>query len=405
MKSTLTFLLALSCLSTLATCKEQTTNTTPQETFHKSDTTKRVGGACEDCDIMYVGMPETIPSEHTSIGWTTDKQKLMITGKAFRLDGKTPAPNVIIYYYHTDDKGLYSSTRQTSEKENRHGDRRGWVKTDANGHYTIKTSRPAAYPNADIPQHVHLTIKEPDINNEYYADLYFDDDRLYLNHKKKYGKVDRSGTELLRVLLDDGVQVAEHDFILGLNIPDYPVKNNALIQSGLNIGEDQPSFIPYHAYGPDKGKQTCPVCKYGRYHGIVYFVGSNPDWIDIKEWLSFLEQESSKRQKYLKAYFVYGNEKAYNKEAREKELEQLGKELQLKNLALTFVPSFSDPKTEANLNNINPKVDNTFIIYRHRTIVDKYINLKPTKENRQLLSEVLDKTQGSFFDLPEPKHD
>jgi protocatechuate 3,4-dioxygenase beta subunit len=201
-------------------------------------------------------MPETIQSEHTSIGWTTDHQKLMITGKAFRLDGKTPAPNVIIYYYHTNDKGLYSSSSQTTEKAIRHGDRRGWVKTDSNGHYTIKTSRPVAYPNDDIPQHIHLTIKEPDISNEYYADLYFDDDPLYLNHKKKYGKVDRSGTELLRVLLDDGVQVAEHDFILGLNIPDYPVKNDAQIHSGLNIGEDQPSFIPYHAYGPDKGKSS-----------------------------------------------------------------------------------------------------------------------------------------------------
>jgi protocatechuate 3,4-dioxygenase, beta subunit len=405
MKSILNILLALSLLSTLTTCKGQNTNSTKEQPSPNNVSSKLVGGGCEGCDLMYVGMPDNISSEHSSIGWTADPQKLMISGKAFRLDGKTPAPNVIIYYYHTDDKGLYSSTQQGTEAARKHGDRRGWVKTYANGHYTIKTSRPAAYPNDNIAQHIHLIIKEPDINNEYYAELYFDDDPLYLNHKKKYGKSDRSGTELLRVLLDGDIQVAEHDFVLGLNIPDYPVTINAPIASGLNIGEDQPSFIPYHAYGPDKGKQTCPVCKYGRYHGIVYFVGSNPDWNEIKAWLSFLEQESTKREKYLKAYFVYGNEKAYQKEAREKELEQLGKELQLKNLALTFVPSFTDTKTEANLNNINPDVDNTFIIYRHRTIVDKYINLKPTVENQQMISEVLDRTQGSFFDLPEPKHE
>ena len=193
--------------------------------------------------------------------------------------------------------------------------------------------------------------------------------------------------------------------MLGLNIPNYPKKVQSVIQSGLSVGEDQPSFIPFHAYGPDKGTQTCPVCKYGRYHGIVYFVGNNPNWDEIKSWLQFLEQESIKRQKYLKAYFVYGNENSYNKDKRQKELEQLGKELSIKNVALTFVPSFSDTQTEANLNKINPVVENTFTIYKHRSIIDKYIDLKPTEYNFRLLSMTLDKTKGDYFNLSEPAHD
>ena len=394
---------ALVLSSFLISCNGQNQNNTLLSTTESS--TQSVGGGCEGCELMYVGMPEEIQSEHTSLGWTQGKQKLILTGKIFQLDGKTPAADILIYYWHTDDKGLYSGNNQTPEQAIEHGKLRGWVKSDKDGNYTIKTSRPAAYPQQDIPQHIHLSIKEPDIANEYFADLYFDDDPLYLKHKKKYGKIDRAGTEILRIVLDSDTQIAEHNIILGLNIPNYPNKNKAYIQSGLNIGQDQPSFIPFHAFGPDKGTRTCPVCKYGRYHGIVYFVGNNLNWTEIKKWLVFLEKESEKRKKYLKVYFVYGNDKNYNKTERQKQLENLGNELNLKNTALTFVPSFSDKGTEANLNKINPEVENTFIIYKHRSIVDKYIELKPTDENFKMLSNVLDNTQGEYFDLPEPEYD
>lgn len=393
----------LAVFTTLLSCNGQTDTKTSKQNLN---TTKAiVGGGCDGCEIMYVGMPKKILAEHTSAGWTEGKQKLILTGKVFQLDGRTPASEVIIYYWHTDDKGLYSSNNQTPKKAKEHGKLRGWVKSDKNGNYTIKTSRPVAYPNDNIPQHIHLSIKEPDIANEYYADLYFDDDPLYLNHKKRYGKLDRAGTELLRIVLDGNIQIAEHNIVLGLNIPDYPTINKVDIQSGLNIGEDQPSFMPFHAFGPDKGTRTCPVCKYGRFHGIVYFVGNNPNWNDIKKWLTFLEQESVRRSKYLKAYFVYGNEKGYNKDTRQKELENIGLELNLKNIALTYVPSMSDTESEANLNKIIPSVENTFVIYRHRTIIDKFIDIKPIADNFKLISTTLDKTKSEYFNLTEPKHE
>ncbi len=391
--------LLLILINFLTSCNGQT-----RQTPNESKQAKQVGGGCEGCELMYVGIPKNISSKHTSIGWTEGKQKLILTGKVFQIDGKTPASNVVIYYWHTDDNGLYSSDDKTPKQAKEHGKLRGWVKSDKSGNYTIRTSRPAAYPNDNIPQHIHLSIKEPNIN-EYYTDLYFDDDPLYLNHKKKYGKLDRAGTELLRIVLDGNIQIAEHNIVLGLNIPDYPIKNKADIQSGLNIGEDQPSFMPFHAFGPDKGTRTCSVCKYGRYHGIVYFVGDNPNWEDIKTWLKQLENESISREKYLKTYFVYGNSKNYNKQARQTELEKIGKELGLQKIALTFVPSFSDTESEANLNKINASVENTFIIYRHRTIVDKFVNLKPTEQNFKLIAEILDKTKGNYFDLNEPKHE
>ena len=364
-----------------------------------------VGGTFENGEFLYIGMPSTIKSIDTSAAWTQKGQKLLVTGTIYKLDGKTPAPNVILYYYHTDINGLYSNKQGLDPRAAKHGYIRGWVKSDADGKYAIYTVRPAPYPNTNFEAHIHPAIKEPNIDKEYYIDEFvFDDDKLLTGEKRKKLE-NRGGSGVLRVLVSGDLQIAEHNIILGLNIPNYPKKNISENQSGLEIGEDSPSFIPYHAFGPDKGTRTCPVCKYGRFHGIVYFVGNNPNWDDIKKWLIFLEQESITRRKYLKAYFVYGNEKNYNKNARQKELEKIGVELNLKNIALTFVPSMTDMESEVILNKINPNVENTFVIFKHRTIVDKFINFKASTDNLKIISSTLDKTKGDYFNLSELKHD
>lgn len=387
----------------LKSCQGQVKSNLP--TQQNTGIKKLAGGGCDGCELMYVGMPANINATDTSAGWTEKGQKLLVIGTVYKIDGKTPAPNVIIYYWQTDNNGYYSPRKEMDENAKRHGHIRGWVKTDKNGKYALYTIKPAPYPNDNIPAHIHTSIKEPNIDNEYYIDEFiFDDDKLLTGEKRK-ALENRGGSGILRVLLKDNLQIAEHNIILGLNIPNYPVTNKSAKQSGLQIGEDNPSFIPYHAFGPDKGTRTCPVCKYGRFHGIVYFVGNNPDWNDIKKWLTFLEQESTKRSKYLKAYFVYGNENGYNKDARQRELESIGKELDLKNIALTYVASLNDAESEVNLNKINADVANTFVIYRHRTIIDKFIDLPATKENFRAISTVLDKTKSEYFDLSEPKHD
>ena len=404
MKKTIKIIILIALVSTLTNCNGQIKSDKNQIEL-KSERKKLVGGGCDGCELMYVGMPKNINSIDTSAGWSEKGQKLLITGTVYKLGGKIPAPNVIIYYWQTDNNGYYSPRDGMDEIAKRHGHIRGWVKSDENGRYSIYTIRPAPYPNDDMSAHIHTSIKEPNIEDEYYIDEFVFDDDILLTGKKRKALENRGGSGVLRVLIDKDYQVAEHNIILGLNVPNYPEKNQAQLNSGLEIGEDNPSFIPNHAFGPDKGTRTCPVCKYGRFHGIVYFVGNNPNWDDIKKWLTFLEQESETRSKYLKVYFVYGNEKNYSKEKRQEELEKLGNELNLNNIALTFVPSFSDKESEVNLNKINPNVKNTFVIYRNRAIIDKFVDLKPTKENYNLISQTLDKTKNKYFNLPEPKHD
>jgi protocatechuate 3,4-dioxygenase beta subunit len=395
MRTKTNFIFLLIVTFFLLSCNGQTTSNA-ENTAEKSAI---VGGPFENGGFMYIGMPANIKSIDTSAGWTQKGQKLLVTGTIYKLDGKTPAPDVILYYYHTDINGVYAGKQGLDPGVVRHGYIRGWVKSDANGKYAIYTVRPASYPNTNFEAHIHPSIKEPNIAKEYYIDEFvFDDDKLLTGEKIK-NLPNRGGSGILRVFKKGDLQIAEHNIISGLNIPNYPETLKAEKPSGLQIGEDQPSFIPFHAFGPDKGSRACPVCKYGRYHGIVYFAGNNPNWENIKKWLIFLEQQSVARSKYLKAYFVYGNKNGYSKNTRQKELEKIGNELNLKNIALTFVPSFADTESEVNLNKINPSVENTFIIYRNRTIINKFINLNPTEKNFRLLAKELDTNKGDYFDL------
>lgn len=370
------------------------------------DKVQSVGGAFENSEFTYYGIPKTVSSVDTSAGWQLNGQKILLTGIVYQIDGKTPASDVLLYYYQTNTEGKYvhkadeSRSMPPNELGQTHGYIRGWVKTDKEGKYSIYTVRPGTYPTNDEPAHIHVTVKEPNNIKEYYIDDFvFDDDKI-LNSARRKKLENRSGSGVLRLVKKGKLQVGERNIILGLNIPNYPTKAKNDIHSGRNIGEDILSFIPYHAWGPDKGTRTCPICKYGWYHGILYFVGNNPNWNEIKNWLTFLEKESKKREKYLKVYFVYGNEKEYNKDDRETKLATLGQELNLEKVALTFVPSFSDAESEIDLNKINQEVENTLIVYKRSRVVDKFVNLKPTHDNFNLINKRLDETINEYFDLP-----
>ena len=65
----------------------------------------------------------------------------------------------------------------------------------------------------------------------------------------------------------------------------------------------------------------------------------------------------------------------------------------------------TDTESEVNLNKIKPDVENTFLIFKHSTIIDKFIDFKGTADNFKIISSTLDKTKGNYFNLPEPKHD
>lgn len=375
---------------TSAGCGVSVPDTTP------ATTDRAVGGPFENREFIYIGMPDQIPAVDTSPGWTQSGQKMLITGKIYRRDGRTPAPGVVLYYYHTDVRGYYADRQGLDRQVIRHGYIRGWVKSDAEGRYSIYTVRPAPYPNSDLPAHIHPAIKEPGFTEYYIDEFVFDDDKLLTTDKRRRLE-DRGGSGVLYPTKIGEMQIVEHDIILGLNIPGYPDEQAVGLRSGREIGEDVVSFMPYHAWGPDRGSRACPICKFGYYHGILYFVGNKPDWPAIEKWLSWFERTSKARQKILKVYFVYGNERGYDADRRRKELEDLGKRLGIESLALTFLPSFTDRPSEVFHNRINGDVGSTMIIYRNRKIIDKYIDLEPTQDNFDRISATLSRTESPYW--------
>lgn len=221
MKKTIKIIILIALVSTLTNCNGQIKSKSTA-TAEKLNTKAIVGGGCDGCELMFISIPKNITAVDTSLGWYEEGQKLVIKGKVYQRDGKTPATNVIIYYWQTDAEGYYSPIDGMDEKALWHGHLRGWMKTDANGNYTLYTLRPAPYPKTDMPAHIHLSIKEPNISDEYYTDEITFDDDLLLTQEKRITLENRCGSGILKVQVKNNIQWAEHTIILGLNIPNYP---------------------------------------------------------------------------------------------------------------------------------------------------------------------------------------
>jgi protocatechuate 3,4-dioxygenase beta subunit len=343
-------------------------------------------------------LPADIGWQDTSPGWSMEGEKLLLTGVIRHADG-TPAREVVLYYYQTNPEGRYvhdpRQPRSMSPNElgQTHGFVRGWVRTGDDGRYAIRTVRPGSYPGSAEPAHVHATLQEPGRAAYYIDDFVFDDDPL-LTSARRERMENRAGSGVLRLERGDGLAVGERDLYLGLNVPGHPGKHDPRGTSGRKVGEDVLSFAPHHAFGPDRGTRTCPVCKYGKALGILYFVGNRPDWSDVRRWLAFLEAESARRGERLKVYFIYGNEHGYDQSARERELDELGRELGLKHLALTFVPSFTDEESDVALNRVDPQAQNTFLLYRKSRIFEKAVDLAAKEESFRWISTALDAAEA-----------
>ena len=178
-----------------------------------------VGGGCEGCELYTEGLPKNL-SWQTTMAQDEEGIKIHISGTMFMKDGKTPAPNVIMYIYHTDNDGYYKpSHNQTVAK--RHGRLRGWMKTDEKGRYAFTTIRPASYPNTKFLAHIHPTIKEPN-KNEYYIDDFVFADDPHLTNAERSKMPNRCGNGIVKLTQNtEGVWVGKRDIVLGLNIPNY----------------------------------------------------------------------------------------------------------------------------------------------------------------------------------------
>lgn len=180
-------------------------------------TNQFVGGPCQGCEAVHDYGNAKLSSIDTLPDFEQSSPKLCLTGVVYKADKKTPAENVILYIYHTNREGIYEFK---GSGKDRHVHLRGWVKTGKDGRYTFYTFRPAAYPSGTEAEHIHMFVKEPDKNEYYIEDYYFDDDPM-LTQKVRDGLENRAGSGIVVPVEKNGMLMVERDLILGLNIPNY----------------------------------------------------------------------------------------------------------------------------------------------------------------------------------------
>lgn len=190
-----------------------------QEKQNIEDKAGLVGGPCEGCEAIYEWGDKNLSPVDTLPDFREEGPKLKITGTIYQKDGKTPAKDVILYIYHTDQKGVYPTRGHETGWAKRHGYLRGWIKTGADGKYAFYTLKPATYPDRSEPAHIHATVKEPGLNEYYLDDYLFENDPLLEN--AKLNEYPRGGFGIVSLKRENTLLIAKRDIILGLNIPDY----------------------------------------------------------------------------------------------------------------------------------------------------------------------------------------
>lgn len=317
-------------------------------------------------------------------------ERIKIKGIVYESDGKTPAKNVIMYFYHTNAKGIYA--KHGNEPRNSfawwHGYNRGWLKTNDRGEYEINTIKPAPYPARIEPAHIHCIVKASTQKECYYiVDFVFKGDTLAT--EKYWYSVERNGHPRyggvkMRAPVN-GVSVGERNVVL---YAQYDIASSA---SGLTIGEDCPAFDPVHLWGPDKGSKACPMCKYGYRQGILAWINTDT-WENITRLAKDLDKQiSEKGFNKLRAFIIYMNPDGLLQNAAEKKLIQFSHIAGLKNVAVLFVPSPVD-KTTSTLYRINPdkSIRNTIFVYKKGRVHHKFINFEANDKNLQHLQSKLE---------------
>ena len=151
---------------------------------------------------------DTIPD------FETKKDKLKISGTIYKSDGKTPASDVILFIFQPDENGNYKLKRDDYHK--RYIYHRGWIKTDADGHYTFYTFMPGKYIRSKELKQIRRIIKEPGKPEYDLAPFFFNDDPL-LPDLALACRAKAVGS-MLRLEQKEGMYVATKDIVLKKHI-------------------------------------------------------------------------------------------------------------------------------------------------------------------------------------------
>jgi protocatechuate 3,4-dioxygenase beta subunit len=138
-------------------------------------------------------------------------EKLFFSGQVLDYAGR-PLSKAAVVAHHTDHRGLYNP-RGSDTRVPRI---RGVAVTDADGWFRFTTVRPAAYPDASQPAHIHLVVGAP-AHQIRYVELWFTDDPFVTADRRR----DAEGSQTLFIVQPskgaDGVWTFRQDIRLDDN--------------------------------------------------------------------------------------------------------------------------------------------------------------------------------------------
>jgi protocatechuate 3,4-dioxygenase beta subunit len=114
-------------------------------------------------------------------------EALVVTGRVFGPDNKTPVKGASIYVYHTDVRGYYSGETTNSSTPRL----RGYIRTDDQGRYEYRTIKPGPYPQARVPAHIHYVVTAPGYSEKVF-EIVFEGDPFISSEIRQRAKDEES---------------------------------------------------------------------------------------------------------------------------------------------------------------------------------------------------------------------
>lgn len=159
----------------------------------------------ETADLPKWSNVDTIPD------FESNQNKIKITGTIFEKDGVTPAKDIVLSIYQTNQSGDFVIVKgENNEKEIYHS---ATIKTQADGQYTIYTFMPGTYHRSNELKKIHSTIKESGKEAYGLFPFVFDNDPLLKKHCRN--KLAKKGIDsVLKLEKENDMYVANKDIVL-----------------------------------------------------------------------------------------------------------------------------------------------------------------------------------------------
>lgn len=149
------------------------------------------------------------------------------------------------------------------------------------------------------------------------------------------------------------------------------------VRSGLQPGEMANAFDPHHITGPEKGTDTCMVCKYPFNPTVAVWVTGDtnanlgPIAKRLESHIAKLNASRGPRDQF-KAFFVFVEKSGKAPSSR---LSALAQTNGLRNVSLTWIPA-NNPAVKDYKINMGASTKNTVIVYDDRKVSANFVNLK-----------------------------